>query len=61
MACLPQTSVVAMGRDPRVGRSVTMFGELPPNRAQTMTHTLSGASELAQLAHGGHHRWRPDP
>ena len=35
-----------------VGRSVTLFGALPPNRTQTMTLTHSGASELAQLMEG---------
>ena len=34
------------------GPSVTLFGELPPNRTQTMTRTHSGASELAQLMEG---------
>ena len=31
---------------------MTLFGELPPNRTQTMTLTHSGASELAQLMEG---------
>jgi hypothetical protein len=31
---------------------VTLFGELPPNRTQTMTLTHSGASELSQLMEG---------
>jgi len=35
-----------------VGRSVTLFGTLPPIRAQTITLTHSGASELAQLIEG---------
>ena len=35
-----------------VGRSVTLFGVLPPNRTQTMTLSHSGASELGQLMDG---------
>jgi hypothetical protein len=31
------------------GRSVTLFGELPPNRTQTMTLIHTCASELSQL------------
>ena len=33
-------------------RSVTLFGELPPNRTLTLTLTYGGASELAQLMQG---------
>ena len=35
-----------------VGRSVTLFGDLPPNRTQTMAFTHSGTSDLAQLIEG---------
>ena len=35
-----------------VGRSVTLFGELPPIRTQTITLAHSGASELSQLMEG---------
>jgi hypothetical protein len=44
---------------PRVDRSVTLFGALPPNRAQIMTLTHRGASKLAKLIEGN--RWRLDP
>ena len=35
-----------------VGRSVTLFGAIPPNRTQTIPLNHSGASELAQLVEG---------
>jgi putative transposase len=31
---------------------VTLFGDLPPNRTQTMAFTHSGTSDLAQLIEG---------
>jgi CHAT domain-containing protein len=40
---------MAISGDPRVGRSVILFGALPPNRTQTKTLSHSDASELAQL------------
>jgi len=35
---------------PRVGRSVNLFGSLPTNRTQTLTH--NGTSELGKLMEG---------